>query len=55
MGKKLTKGQLKKITFLAKDIRKKSGVKSKKTQTVYNKKWTDCIKQASKQLGYSKK
>lgn len=47
MGKKLTKSQLKTICTVARDIRDDGGSK-KKTVTVYNMKWTDAIKKASK-------
>ena len=47
MGKKLTKSQLRIICNVARDIRDDSG-SSKKIVTVYNMKWTDAIKKASK-------
>jgi len=49
MGKKLTKSQLKTICTVARDIRDDNGSK-KKTVTVYNMKWTDAIKKASKMV-----
>lgn len=51
---KLTKTQLKSITEKAKSIRQAGGVKSKKTVTVYKKKWTACIAEATKSLGLNK-
>ncbi|MDD3479969.1 MAG: hypothetical protein PHI42_06255 [Paludibacteraceae bacterium] len=47
MGKKLTKSQLKTICAVARDIRDDGGSR-KKTVTVYNVKWPDAIKKASK-------
>ena len=47
MGKKLTKSQLRTICNVARDMRDDSGSR-KKTVTVYNMKWTDAIKKASK-------
>ncbi len=47
MGKKLTTSQLRTICTVARDIRDDSGSR-KKTVTVYNMKWTDAIKKASK-------
>lgn len=47
MGKKLTKSQLRTICNVAREIRDDSG-SIKKTVTVYNMKWTDAIKKASK-------
>lgn len=52
---KLTKTQLSAITKKAKSIRKAGGIKSVNKVTVYKKKWTDCIKEASAKLGYTKK
>lgn len=50
MGRKLSKRELKRITDIAKIERKKSGVKKVVKTTVYNKKWTDCIKVAAKKV-----
>jgi fructose-specific phosphotransferase system component IIB len=47
MGKKLTTSQLRTICTVARDIRDDSGSR-KKSVTVYNMKWTDAIKKASK-------
>ncbi len=47
MGKKLTTSQLRTICTVARDIRDDSGSR-KKTVTVFNMKWTDAIKKASK-------
>lgn len=47
MGKKLTRAQLKTITLVAREIRDAHGSRVKKV-TVYNMKWTDAIKHASK-------
>ena len=47
MGKKLTTSQLRTICTEARDIRDDSGSR-KKSVTVYNMKWTDAIKKASK-------
>lgn len=49
MGKKLTKSQLRAICNVARDIRDDSG-SHKQTVTVYNMKWTDAIKKASKMV-----
>ena len=47
MGKKLTPAQLKTITLVAREIRDTQGSREKKVK-VYNMKWTDAIKRASK-------
>ena len=51
---KLSKAQLKSIVDEAKKIRRAGG-KHTKTVEVYNRKWTTCMKEAAKSLGYSKK
>ena len=51
---KLTKSQLKSIVDEAKKIRKAGGSHTKQVK-VYNRKWTTCMKEASKKLGFSKK
>lgn len=53
---KLTKTQLKAITEKAAKLRQAGGIKSKKTVTVtvYKKKWTACIAEATKSLGLNK-
>ena len=47
MGKNLTTSQLRTICTVPRDIRDDSGSR-KKSVTVYNMKWTDAIKKASK-------
>lgn len=51
---KLTKTQLKSIVAEAKKIRTAGGTHTKQVK-VYNRKWTTCMKEAAKKLGYSSK
>ena len=51
---KLTKKQLKSIVDEAKKIRRAGGTHTKQVK-VYNRKWATCMKEASKNLGFSKK